>query len=384
MIIGINARFLSETSNGFGNHLANMVRALGALETDCQFMLYTRATLDPVIPALPRQCRVIRCTLPVHADFDHCFVQSPEYLANRPDILHVQQFVFPEFARDDARRPPVTLMVHDMIPYVFTSPAMLLRHPSALRFFSLHGLASRRVYPAAARKSAALFTISEASRTDIFRYLGLSPRTIHIVPNGLDPDFAQTTTDTERAETRARFGINQPYMINFSGMTVRKNIDRLIAAWLSLPADFRTRHRLVITGEGTCRRKNLARLAHRRDHGILLPGRIGKQDLRALLAGAVASAYVSIYEGFGLPILESLACGVPVMTSNTSSMTEVMAGHTALVDPWSKKAIAHGIVSMFANEEELKIRARAAQPELARYDWKTSAARMLDVWRELL
>ena len=385
MNIGINARFLAETSNGFGNHLANLVRALDAVDSGCRFLLYTNAPLDPVIPPLSDRFSVIRCTLPPGRSFDRYFVRSAEYLANRPDVLHAQQFVYPDFAGNDERRPPVTLTIHDMIPYVFTSPAMLLRHPSSLRFFSLHGLVSRFVYPRAARRAAALFTISEASRRDILRWLDIDAGRIHLVANGLDPDFTSTGNDTDRAALQARLGIDRPYLINFSGMTVRKNIDRLVQAWLSLPAAFRAGHQLVIAGEGTCRRRNLARLA-RRNRGkndILLPGRIGKNDLRTLLAGASASAYVSLYEGFGLPILESLATGIPVLTSDTSSMSEVMAGHTVLANPWSRSALARGIATMFDKETELKEKARAARPALSRYDWNESARQMIAVWKKI-
>jgi glycosyltransferase involved in cell wall biosynthesis len=211
--------------------------------------------------------------------------------------------------------------------------------------------------PYAARRADHVLTVSECSRRDLARYFGLQPERVHVAYPGTNhARFAPQPDGPSRQVVLARYGVTLPYILYVGSINGRKNIARIFEAYAQVRERFPA-VRLVIGGkrewqtgeiDATFQRLNLA------EH-VRFTGYINDQDLPALYSAAELFVFPSIYEGFGSPVLEGLACGVPVLTSQVSSLPEVAGDAAVLVDPYDVAALAQAI------ERVLSDRAYAAE-----------------------
>lgn len=267
--------------------------------------------------------------------------------------------------------PNVVVTVHDCI---------FLRHPEWFRweraaYYRWAGCRS-------ARRAARLIADSEATAQDIETLMGIARGRIDVIPLGVDSAFAPAAPQAVAA-TRVRYGLPERYFLYVGTLEPRKNVARLVRAWDSvaagLPED------LVIAGrEGwkTAEIHAAIQSAKHRDR-IFLPGFIAQEDLPAVLSGARAFVWPSLYEGFGLPVLEAMACGVPVLTSNTSSLLEVAGDAALLVDPEREVAIADGLRGL---SQDSSLHSRLADAGIKRatsFTWQRCAEAALAVYERV-
>jgi glycosyltransferase involved in cell wall biosynthesis len=256
--------------------------------------------------------------------------------ADRLDLIHCTTFRGPYRAR-----VPVVLTLHDL---------GVLRHPEAFRRW--HRVTARAALQGA-RRAAALLAVSEFTKREAVELVGVSPDRVHVVPNGVDPVFVP---DGGRADG--------DYVLAVGTLEPRKNLERVVAAARRTGLELR-----VVGARGW--------------GGVDVPGWIGRppdDELAQLYRGARCVVYASLYEGFGLPVLESMACGTPVVTSARTATQEVAGDAAVLVDPESVDAIAAGIAEADARRAELVpagiARARA-------FTWTRAADTVEAVWRSL-
>ncbi|HUB73902.1 MAG TPA: glycosyltransferase family 1 protein [Solirubrobacteraceae bacterium] len=237
--------------------------------------------------------------------------------------------------------------------------------------------------PAAARRSDRVIAISRSTRDDLVAQLGLDPARIDVVPNGLG--VVQRVPALEAAQTRARFALDgRRVLLSVSAKRPHKNLARLIDA-LALIAPER-RPLLVLPGYGTWHEAELRERALRSGVGedVRFAGWISQAELEGLWALAEAFVFPSLYEGFGLPVLEAMARGVPVACSNASSLPEVAGEAALLFDPRDPRAIA-AAVERLLGERELAARLRALGRQRARlFSWERSARLTLESYRRAL
>src|SRR5262249_31892651 len=196
----------------------------------------------------------------------------------------------------------------------------------------------------AARRADAVITVSECSRHDLVSYLGLDIERIRVISEGVDTRFRPVVNDAWLQAVLARYTIKQPYVLYVGGINARKNIGRLFTAY----AQLLERHpdvALVVCGkrqwqtdeiDATFRQLNLTDYVH-------FTGYVDDADLPALYSAAELFVFPSLYEGFGLPPLEAMACGTPVVTSNVSSLPEVVGDAALIVDPYDVEGLAAAI-----------------------------------------
>lgn len=205
--------------------------------------------------------------------------------------------------------------------------------------------------PHAARRSDAIVTVSDSSRRDIIRYLGLRPEAVQITSGGVQPHFRPVTNDGQRQALLARYGIHRPYILYVGGLNARKNVGRLLEAFNGIREQYPDLA-LVIGGKRQWRTAEIdeafTRLALE-DH-VLFTGYVDDADLPALYSAAVAFVFPSLYEGFGLPPLEAMACGTPVITSNVSSLPEVVGDAALTVDPFDVPALTSAIAQLLGDD----------------------------------
>jgi glycosyltransferase involved in cell wall biosynthesis len=287
---------------------------------------------------------------------------------HRLDIVHDPTGVSPLLLTPGRR----VATIHDVIPLI--SPAAST---------TLDRLIYQHWLPRIARRLDAILTVSACSRHDIVRLLGVDPTRVHVVPNAVGPAFAPTPREQVEAVVR-RHGISAPYILYVGSVEARKNLSRLLDAYATLRAQDSSRQ-LVIVGAAGWKSSPVYATVERLGLGrsVLFTGYIPDADLPALYGGADLFVFPSLYEGCGLPVLEAMACGTPVVTSNTSSLPEV-AGDAALqCDPEDVPALAqamHDLLRDPARQHDLRERGRAwAQT----FSWERTATETLQVYQQL-
>jgi glycosyltransferase involved in cell wall biosynthesis len=237
--------------------------------------------------------------------------------------------------------------------------------------------ASERIATRLFRPAAGLIAISECTRADAVRLLGLRPEKIEVIYPGIAPAFFEASKEMSQAVAR-RHGLAKPYALYVGSIEPRKNLGLLLDAWLDLARDIREEFELVIAGPwGWGDRSVYARLESGIP-GVRYLGYVPESDLPGLTAAATIFAYASLYEGFGLPVGQAMAAGIPVLTSNISSLPEVVGDAGLLADPRSREEIRAALErllltpSLRAQLSELG-RKRARQftwTECAQKSWK--------------
>ena len=301
------------------------------------------------------------------------FVERPAPSPGEVDLFHATAWALPA-----AYRGPVALTLYDL---TFTSLAE--RHTRENRAHCLIGLAR------ALARGGALCAISASVRDQAARWLGLDAASIGVAAPAVDPGFRpQPAEAIERA--RAELSIDRPYVLAVGTREPRKNLPRLLEAWSLLPRDLRECRLLVLAGgegwSGSHTAEPIDRLAERLGVAaeVRALGHVPDALLPALYAGASVFAYPSLGEGFGLPPLEAMACGTPVVASDRPALPEVLGDAAVLVDPESPQRLADAIAELLAETDRAHSLREAGWRRVERYTWRRTAEAVRDLWRRLL
>jgi glycosyltransferase involved in cell wall biosynthesis len=257
------------------------------------------------------------------------------------------------------RRHIVT--IHDLIP---------LEHPEW--FGARFSLLYRLLIPNLVRRACHLAAVSEFTKSRLVRLLGVDDSKITVIENGVGEEFT-IRPETEVSRVRKTLDIpDGPYLLSVCSLEPRKNLARLIEAWMHL-GKRRSGATLVIAGgKGNASVFRNVSLNAEPDH-VMFTGYVADEDLPALYSGAQAFVYPSLYEGFGLPVLEALACGTRVIASNSTSIPEVAGSHATLIDPLSTTELARAIREVLSLGPEHSERV-ARHQHACRFSWRESAA----------
>jgi glycosyltransferase involved in cell wall biosynthesis len=235
----------------------------------------------------------------------------------------------------------------------------------------------------AVRAGARFIAVSAHTREQALRFLRLRPERVAVVRWAADPAFRPLADPGAVAAVKARLGVDRPYLLSVGSLEPRKNITTLVDAFTRLPAALRDRHALVIVGGPGWRNREIVERLERAaaECAVIRAGAVPLPDLVALYNGAVALAYPSLAEGFGLPVLEAMACGTPVVTSCVSSLPEVAGDAALLVDPHDAAGLSAALGRLLA---EPALRAELRRRGLARaatFSWRRTALETLEVYR---
>ena len=209
-------------------------------------------------------------------------------------------------------------------------------------------------FPKFARKASRIATVSEFSKKDIVQTYDIDAQKIDVIYNGCNELFTPVT-DIKRQETKIKFSAGSDYFLFVGALHPRKNISRLFKAFDAFKSRQSTPVKLVIVGEKyywTSEIKHTYISMKYKDE-VIFTGRLSQNDLKDVVASALAMTYVPYFEGFGIPILEAMHCDVPVITSNVTSMPEVAADAALLIDPFSIDAISEAMSHIY-NDTQLR------------------------------
>lgn len=231
-------------------------------------------------------------------------------------------------------------------------------------------------YRALASDCQRIIAVSQCTRRDFLSYFPECPEErVVVVAHGVSERFC-LPSDEQLAQLRTRLGLESPYLLFVGELSARKNLVRTLEAFEQSGLDD---HMLVLAGEPGHQHDEIERAAGRLGDRVRLIGRVGDGDLPALYAGASALCFATLYEGFGLPILESMCCGTPVMTSTVGAAPEVAGGHAVLVDPEDPGEMAAGMrraVALGRSERD------AARRHAEAFTWEACANATVQVYEQ--
>ncbi len=361
LTIAIDAsRTLPAFRTGTEQYSLLLLRALMAMETPHRWLLY--APGPPPDDLLPLPSRWEWRTIPFPRLWTHLRL-SWAMVRDRPDVLFVPAHVVP--------------LVHPRVTVVTIHDLGYLHFPSAHTALSRRYLAwSTRWSVRAARR---VIAVSAATRDDLVAMLHVSAEKITVVHHGVRPADARPPGPTVHA-TLKRLGIARPYVLFLGTVQPRKNLQRLIRAFRQV-VDAGLPHRLVIAGRmgWLVEPIRAAVAACGLTERVHFAGYVADDDLPTLYTGADAFALPSLYEGFGMPALEALSYGVPVVASNTTSLPEIVGDAGLLVNPQDEAAIGAALVRILT-DGALRARLAVAGPEqAAQFSWEQCARETLAV-----
>ncbi len=276
------------------------------------------------------------------------------------------------------------------LPFLFrfkSIPTVITIHDLAdlqvQKYGRLRTFYRRSMNDLAARHAERVLTVSENSKRDLVSLLGLAPSKVAVVYPGVSEIFRPHVPNDCKKYIRARYGLPDNFILAPGGLGRNKNVARLLQAFAKLVAKG-IAHALVCTGHASgpemARRQKLVRELNLIGK-VFFPGCVPQEDLSKIYAASSVVVYVSLYEGFGLPLLEAMACGVPVVASCTSSIPEVTQEAAFLVDPYDAEAIAEATARVLS---QVDLRQALVQKGLIRaqhFNWKETALQTVEVYR---
>jgi glycosyltransferase involved in cell wall biosynthesis len=363
--IVFDAHMLGEQEGGNETYAAGLVQGFAAAalpaETSIKVLYQSSA-----LPASPPGPQIEPIDLGQAGNFKRIFSRIPRICEQvGADLLHVTYNAAPW------GRTPLAVSVHDVI----------FRHFP--RYFSPRVRVLLSVLlPLSMRRARAVITLSEASKRDILRFYPFTAGKVHVIPLG--PGQVGTVEPDDAAATR--YSLNQPFFLAVGTLQPRKNLVRLISAYTAARERGEIDARLLIVGRAAWQHSEVYQIAQQSRYcaDVVFTGYLSDAALAALYRQCLAFVYPSLYEGFGLPVLEAMACGAPVITSATSSLPEVAGDAALLVDPYSTSQIREALAQI-GGSPDLRQRLAAAGVERAsRFSWRQTAEQTLEVYRSVL
>jgi glycosyltransferase involved in cell wall biosynthesis len=365
MNISIFAAMTGRQSGGPETYEAQLIRALCSVGSGHKYEVYCinsegSRILSETVPGLnvhtlhPRIRWIsVPLVLPMHL------------LRRPPDLLHAT-FVAPPYV-------PCKLVftLHDLSPY--SHPEL---YPPAIRFRLQKGFAS------SIQSAAAIICASEFTRQHLAKQFPSATSKAYVAYHGLDPAFRYMQDRAEVRRDLERYGINGPYLLCIGKLQARKNTVRVIEAFGLLRKNTKLEHKLVMVGRKMWTSDEVYPLIDRlnlKDH-IVVPGHIPQADIPLLYNGADALVFPSLFEGFGFPVIEAMACGCPVLTSTVTSLPEIAGDAALLVDPYRSEAIAEGIERLLTDTQLRQELIPKGFERARQFTWERTAEQVLRVY----
>ncbi len=372
MRVGMLIYGLDRPLTGIGRYTLELTRALRALGNEIEVILLTAGRPGLLADGGFRHVPLPGCRLlPGLVTLGNFLIP---FVARRfsLDIVHDPTGVIPFLF--GAKGAGTVVTVHDVFAWSCRGTSTLL-----------DTLIYRHWLPRIIHKVGAVITVSHHSQNDIQRYLQVAISRLRVIPYGVAPRFHPVPLDQARAHLLQRFGLSRRYLLYVGALTVRKNIGRALEAFALLHDSFPNLC-FVLAGPRTWKQTPVEAIVRRLGIGdrIYLTGPLTDADLPALYSGADLFVFPSLYEGFGLPPLEAMACGTPVVCSSAASLPEVVGDAAVMVDPHDVEGLAEAMYRVLT-DADLREELRARGLERARqFTWERTARETVAVYREVL
>jgi glycosyltransferase involved in cell wall biosynthesis len=365
MRIAVDAHAIGCRQTGNEVYIRNLLKEFARLDEGSELIAFI--SREGVKAELPRRILTRRVS---QNPYKRLGLDMPRHLwRDRPDLLHVQ-YTGPLFST-----VPLVVSVHDV---------SFLEYPQYFTRFRSRQL--RLTVQQTVRRAARVLTPSEFSRRSILKHYNLREEKVVVVPNAVADQFRPIEREVARAAIQRKFGIQQPFVLTVGDLQPRKNHVGLLHAFEDvLQAEPKLPHDLVFVGKETWYSRDLHRAVNRspvRDR-VHFAGFVEDADLVKFYGACEMFVFPSFYEGFGLPILEAMACGRAVACSQLTAMPEVASAAGILFDPASKVEIARAILDVLLDSALRARLERLGLHRAAAFRWERSASQTLDVYYDV-
>lgn len=370
--IGIDYTPAYEQNAGIGRSVRGLISALATIDTDTDYRLFiagaSQKTLPPML-APNFKYYPSRISPKWWARIWHR-AQVPyyiEYMVGKIGLYHATDFVLPPIYKQTKS----IVTIHDLSYIRVPETAS----PSLKKYLDM-------VVPRSIKRATHIHAVSEATRQDIIACYNTPPEKISVIHNAVEARFKPVDISKD---IFVKYRIpDAPYIISVGTVQPRKNYSRLVQALVRIRHKHDV-HLVIVGGRGwledefyeTIRQTNMSDYVH-------ITGFVDDNDLPALYTGAICMAYPSLYEGFGIPVLEAMACGTPVLTSTTSSLTEVAGDSAILVNPYDVEAIQHGLEQLISDQNLRHTLFQKGLLHVQKFKWEHSAQQLKDLYMQLL
>jgi glycosyltransferase involved in cell wall biosynthesis len=357
MKLAVNASFKDRTDTGSGQYLLHLARELAKPANSVELQLF-----EP-----PSQSNLAKLRFE-QIGFPNAARKSGA------DLAHVPYFGPALFAR-----LPTVVTIHDLIPIVL--PAY--RGSPKVRAYT-------RLASAAARRAQAIIADSLSSQHDIVRLLGIPADNVRVIYLAADESYRPVTEAAQLNAVRARYGLPEQFVLYLGGFDQRKNVPNLLHAYTKVARGMGPDCPLIIGGrlpsETSPLFPDVQQLVKRLDLADIVGfiGPVDELDKPALYTLAACFAWPSWYEGFGLPVLEAMACGTPVVAGNRGSLPEIVGDAGFLVEPDDINRMAGAIIASVIDEPLRREHRAKGLAQAAKFSWQKCAAETIEVYRQVL
>jgi glycosyltransferase involved in cell wall biosynthesis len=366
--IAIDARKLRDY--GIGTYVRNLLRHLSRLDKTTEYVVLCQVADCATVEEFGENFRAVPEAAPGYSIREQLRVPL-DLRREGIDLFHAPHYVL----------PPLTpcksiVTIHDCIH---------LRFPQYLPNRLAYAYARSSLWVATHRSNRVL-TVSDASKRDILKYFRVPQEKIDVIYNAIDERYGETPSAEEVLRVRERYQLNDPFVLYAGNIKPHKNLERLIEAFYTLRRNGLDTVKLLIIGDEISKYAALRRAVHhyKLHKHVRFFGFVPDKTLAVLYRLAGVFVFPSLYEGFGLPPLEAMASGTPVITSNVSSLPEVVGDAAILIDPLQPEAIADAMRRVLTDpflRDDLRERGLRRVKE---FSWDRSIRRVRDIYEEVL
>ncbi len=362
--IAIDARKLSDF--GIGTYIRNLIAGLSELDQENRYVLFVGQQGSLQLSDLPENFRVVVERSPSYSARE-LVALSWKLFRLRLDLYHSTHYVLPAVVPCRA-----VVTIHDIIHLLY--PEFL---PSALAFFYAQRMIRRSL-----SRGDRIIAVSQNTKTDLMDYFKVDGRKIRVVYSGVTDSFRQSLTDGEISSWLEQFEIRRPYLLFVGNPKPHKNLDNVVKAYARAQQILEFEADLVCVGDREGMEFKIRQRAEQMglSDRIHLVGHVPEEALPALYQGATLFVFPTLYEGFGLPVIEAMASGVPVITSNTSALREIAEGYGHLVNPLDVEDIASAIAQCMADQDHRQALIKLGLKRADDFQWTRTAEKTLEVY----
>ncbi|HEX2224082.1 MAG TPA: glycosyltransferase family 1 protein [Thermoanaerobaculia bacterium] len=362
--IGIDARKIQDF--GIGTYVRNLIGALAQIDRDNRYVLFVRPQDRDIVRQLPDNFHTVVEKSGVYSAREMVAL-SWRLFRLKLDLYHSTHYVLPAVVPCK-----VVVTIHDIIHLLY--PEFL---PSNFAF-----LYAQRMIRRSLTRGDQIITVSQNTRSDLMQYFEVDGRKIQAIYNGVEDVFRTRVSAEEQERWLRDLGIERPYLLFVGNPKPHKNLDTVVQAYA------RARNRAAFDAPLICvgnRDATVFKIRQRAEYlgigdKVRLLGHVAQEALPALYQGATLFLYPTLYEGFGLPVVEAMASGVAVITSNTSALKEVAEGYAHLVDPLDIDGMAKAIAHCMTDAEHRNSLAKLGTRRADTFRWEQTARQTLEVY----
>jgi anaerobic magnesium-protoporphyrin IX monomethyl ester cyclase len=368
MRIAFDGSALRPRRTGVGYYTEHLLHHLARVAPDDDLIVLSNRPVETTEP-LPDRVRIVQARRRVPRMVWMQLVAPAALRAAGADVVHFTNGMVPLVAS-----VPTVVTIHDM------SLRLLPRYHPARRV-----MLNRPLMDIAAKRADAVITVSESAKQDIVRLYGLDPGRVHVVYEAAAPQFTPVCDVAELERVRLKYGLDDRIILYVGTIEPRKNLPKLIEAFARRRRSGELTHQLVCVGPYGWLSRGLEELIDRSKvaHAIAFTGYVPFEDLPALYSLAEIFVYPSMYEGFGLPVIEAMACGTPVVTGRAAAVAEVGGQAVEQVDEIEGDGLGDALVRLARDPARRRHLARAGLARAEEFSWTRAAEQSLDVYREV-